>query len=141
MQENKYSPPAYFCSLTNAAKKPIDSSARNPLIYKRVTGVPSGLRPEPNGEARRENAQTESNTCRLLSEMTSFEVRKNPQEPAQTRGSRQKKANRLGLAFKVLVASRNMNANAISSLKWRLEQRQIQQTNLFGTPQLPCERL
>jgi len=38
-------------------------------------------------------------------------VRKNPQEPAQTRGSRQKKANRLGLAFKVLVASRNMNAN------------------------------
>jgi hypothetical protein len=30
-------------------------------------------------------------------------VRKNPQEPAQTRGSRQKKANRLGLAFKVLV--------------------------------------
>jgi len=31
------------------------------------------------------------------------EVRKNPQEPAQTRASRQKKANRLGLAFKVLV--------------------------------------
>ncbi len=33
------------------------------------------------------------------------------------------------------------DANAISSLKWRLEQRQIQQTNLFGTPQRPCERL
>jgi hypothetical protein len=141
MQENKYSPPAYFCSLTNAAKKPIDSSARNPLIYIGVTGAPFGLRPTSGGAGRRENTQTESKTCRLVAEMALSAVRKNPQEPAQTRGSRQKKANRLGLAFKVLVASRNMNANAISSLKWRLEQRQIQQTNLFGTPQLPCERL
>ena len=47
--------------------------------------------------------QTESKRCRLLAEMTLSAVRKNPQEPAQTRGSRQKKANRLGLAFKVLV--------------------------------------
>ena len=30
-------------------------------------------------------------------------VRKNPQEPAQTRGSRQKKANPEGLVFSVLV--------------------------------------
>ena len=29
-----------------------------------------------------------------------------PQEAAQTRGNRQKKANRLGLAFKVLVVDR-----------------------------------
>jgi hypothetical protein len=35
--------------------------------------------------------------------MSLSEVRKNPQEPAQTRGSRQKKANRLGLAFYGLV--------------------------------------
>ena len=55
------------------------------------------------GEGRRENVQTESKTCRLVAEMALSEVRKNPQEPAQTRGSRQKKANRLGLAFKVLV--------------------------------------
>ena len=54
-------------------------------------------------EGRRENVQTESKTCRSLAEMTLSVVRKNPQEPAQTRGSRQKKANRLGLAFKGLV--------------------------------------
>jgi len=40
--------------------------------------------------------------------MVLSEVRKNPQEPAQTRGSRQKKANRLGLAFKVLVGWRQL---------------------------------
>ena len=69
----------------------------------RVTVVPSGLRPATGGVGRRENVQTESKTCRLLAEMALSAVRKNPQEPAQTRGSRQKKANRLGLAFKVLV--------------------------------------
>jgi hypothetical protein len=121
--------------------KPLDSSARKSLIYIRVSGVPSGLRPALGGEGRRENVQTENKTCRLLAEMALSAVRKNPQEPAQTRGSRKKKANRLGLAFKGLVASRNMNANAISSLKWRLEQRQIQQTNLFWTLQRPCEGL
>ena len=102
---------------TNATKKPIDSSARNPLIYIGVTGVPSGLRPVLGGANRRENTQTESKRCRLLAEMALSAVRKNPQEPAQTRGSRQKKANRLGLAFKVLVASRNMNANVKPSEK------------------------
>ncbi len=65
--------------------------------------MPSGLRPALGGEGRRENVQTESKPCRLLAEMALSAVRKNPQEPAQTRGSRQKKANRLGLAFKVLV--------------------------------------
>ena len=88
---------------TKATKKPLDSSARNPLIYIGVTGEPSGLRPALGGEGRRENVQTESKTCRLPAEMALSAVRKNPQEPAQTRGSRQKKANRLGLAFKVLV--------------------------------------
>ena len=88
---------------TKATKKPIDSSARNPLIYIGVTGVPSGLRPALGGLGRRENVQMESKTCRLLAEMALSAVRKNPQEPAQTRGGRQKKANRLGLAFKVLV--------------------------------------
>jgi len=43
------------------------------------------------GEGRRENTQTESKTCRLVAEMALSEVRKSPQEPAQTRGSRQKK--------------------------------------------------
>ena len=65
--------------------------------------MPSGLRPATGGEGRRENTQTESKPHRLLAEMALSEVRTNPQEPAQTRGSRQKKANRLGLAFKVLV--------------------------------------
>jgi hypothetical protein len=37
--------------------------------------------------------QTESKTCRLAAEMALSAVRKNPLEPAQTRGSRQKKAN------------------------------------------------
>ena len=67
---------------TKATKKPLDSSARNPLIYIGVTGEPSGLRPALGGEGRRENVQTESETCRLLAEMVLSEVRKNPQEPA-----------------------------------------------------------
>ena len=126
---------------TKATKKPIDSSVRNSLIYIGLTGVPSGLRPALGGEGRKENVQTESKTCRWVAEMAFCAVRKNPQEPAQTRGSRQKKANPEGLVFPLLVASRNMNAIAISSLKLRLEQRQLQQTNLFGTPQRPCEGL
>ena len=65
--------------------------------------MPSGLRPALGGAGRRENVQTESKTCRLLAEMALSVVRKNPQEPAQTGGRRQKKANQLGLAFKVLV--------------------------------------
>ena len=88
---------------TNATKKPIDSSARNLLIYIGATGVPSGLRPVLGGASRRENVQTESKTCRLLAEMPLSAVRKNPQEPAQTRGSRQKKANPEGLVFPLLV--------------------------------------
>lgn len=78
---------------TNATKKPIDSSVRNPLIYIGVMGAPSGLRPSLGGGDRRENAQAQSKACRLLAEMASFEVRKNPQESAQTRGSRRKKTN------------------------------------------------
>ena len=93
-----------FPQPTNATKKPIESSARNPLIYIGVTGVPSGLRPSKGGEGRRENVQTESKPCRLLAEMALSAVRKNPQEPAQTRGSRQKKANPEGLVFPLLVA-------------------------------------
>ena len=89
---------------TNATKKPIDSSARNLLIYIGATGVPSGLRPVLGGASRRENVQTESKTCRLLAEMPLSEVRRNPQEPTQTRGSRQKKANPEGLVFYGLVA-------------------------------------
>ncbi len=67
---------------TNATKKPIDSSARNPLIYIGVKGVSSGLRPALGGASRRENVQTESKTCRLLAEMALSAVRKNPLEPA-----------------------------------------------------------
>ena len=65
--------------------------------------MPSGLRPALGGEGRRENVQTESKTRRLLAEMVLSEVRKNPQEPAQTRGIRQKKANPEGLVFSLLV--------------------------------------
>jgi hypothetical protein len=78
----------YLTQPTNAIKKPIDSSARNLLIYIGVTGEPSGLRPVLGGVGRRENVQMESKACRLLAEMALSEVRKNPQEPAQTRGSR-----------------------------------------------------
>ena len=84
-------------------KKRLDSSARNQLIYIGLTSVPSGLPPALGRECRRENTQAESKSYRLLAETALSAVRKNPQEPAQTRGSRQKKANRLGLAFKVLV--------------------------------------
>jgi hypothetical protein len=79
---------------TKATKKPIDSSARKSLIYIGMTGLPSGLGPATGEAARRENAQTESKTCRVVAEMALSAVRKNPLEPAQTRGSRQKKANR-----------------------------------------------
>ena len=65
--------------------------------------MPSGLRPALGGEGRRENTQTESKPRRLLAEMALSVVRKNPQEPAQTRGSRQKKANPEGLVFPLLV--------------------------------------
>ena len=92
-----------FRSLTNATQKPLDSSARNPLIYIGVTGAPSGLRPALGGVGRRENVQTESKPCQLLAEMALSAVRKNPQEPAQTRGSRQKKANPEGLVFPLLA--------------------------------------
>ena len=50
-----------------------------------------------------ENTQTESKTCRMLAEISLYAVRKNPQEPAQTRGNRQKKANPEGLVFPLLV--------------------------------------
>ncbi len=73
------------------------------MIYIEVVGVPSGLRPATGGEGRRENTQTESKPRRLLAEMALSVVRKNPQEPAQTRGSRQKKANPEGLVFPLLV--------------------------------------
>jgi hypothetical protein len=39
----------------------------------------------------------------VVAERALSAVRKNPLEPEQTRGSGQKQANRLGLAFKVLV--------------------------------------
>jgi hypothetical protein len=96
-------------------KKPIDSSARNPLIYLEVVGVPSGLRPATGGAGRRENTQTESKPRRLLAEMVLSEVRKNPQEPAQTRGSRQKKANPEGLVFPLLVVGRRLGSNSLST--------------------------
>jgi hypothetical protein len=54
----------------------------------------------PGGERENENGEK---TCWPAAEVARYEVRKNPQEPAQTRGSRQEKANRLRLAFKVLV--------------------------------------
>lgn len=78
---------------TKATKKPIDSSARNLLIYIGVTGVSSGLQPALGMEGLRENAQSESNICWLVVEMASFEVRKNPKESSQTCGSRRKKTN------------------------------------------------
>jgi hypothetical protein len=89
--------------LTDATKKPIDSSARKLLIYIGLSGAPSGLRPLLSRSGRREKVQTESKTCRLLAKMALSAVRKNPQEPAQTRGSRQKKANPEGLVFPLLV--------------------------------------
>ena len=103
--------------LTNATKKPIDSSARNLLIYIGVTGVPSGLRPSLVGAGRRENVQTESKTRRLLAEMALSVVRKNPQKPAQTRGSRQKKANPEGLVFPLLVEHQDFSEKRGTSCK------------------------
>jgi hypothetical protein len=92
------------------------------LIYIGVTGVPSGLRPALGGEGRRENAQTESKTCRLLAELALSAVRKNPQEPAQTRGSRQKKANPEGLVFPLLVeaASIEFGLKSLTGAKFLL---------------------
>ena len=86
---------------------------RKSLIYMRVTVVPSGLRSATGGEGRRENTQTESKTRRLLAEMALSVVRKNPQEPAQTRGSRQKKANPEGLVFPLLVVGCHQRTNEL----------------------------
>ena len=83
----------------------------------RVTVVPSGLRPATGGEGRRENTQTESKTRRLLAEMALSAVRKNPQEPAQTRGSRQKKANPEGLVFPLLVELAGFEPASASHLR------------------------
>ena len=94
---------------TNATKKPIDSSARKSLIYIALTGVPSGLRPALGGEGRRENTQTESKTRRLLAEMHLSVVRKNPQEPAQTRGNRQKKPTGEGWLLRYWWSWRDLN--------------------------------
>ena len=69
------------------------------------------------GEGRRENVQTESKTCRLLAEKALSAVRKNPQEPAQTRGSRQKKANPEGLVFPVLVELAGFEPASASHLR------------------------
>jgi hypothetical protein len=98
----KHKTPCYPLSLPMPENKPLDSSARKSLIYIGVTGVPSGLHPVLGGAGRRENTKTESKTCRLLAEMTLSAVRKNPQEPAQTHGSRKKKANPEGLVFPLL---------------------------------------
>ena len=82
LPETKLSAKRLDCWPTNATKKLIDSSARNPLIYIGLSGGPSGLRPAMGGEGRRENTQTESKTCRLVAEVALSAVRKNPQEPA-----------------------------------------------------------
>ena len=81
--------------------------------------MPSGLRPASGGEGRRENTQTESKRCRLLAEMALSAVRKNPQEPAQTRGSRQKKANPEGLVFPLLVELGSIERWLITLIKSR----------------------
>ena len=79
--------------------------------------MPSGLRPALGGLGRRENVQTESKTCRLLAEMPLSAVRKNPQEPAQTRSSRQKKANPEGLVFPLLVEPAGIEPASESPLR------------------------
>ena len=69
------------------------------------------------GAGRRENVQTESKTCRLVAKMALSVVRKNPQEPAQTRGSRQKKANPEGLVFPLLVELAGIEPASISHFR------------------------
>ena len=82
-----------------------------------MTGVPSGLRPALGGVGRKENVQTESKTYRLVAEMALSVVRKNPQEPAQTRGSKQKKANPEGLVFYGLVELAGFEPASASHLR------------------------
>jgi len=72
-----------FSSACQYCKKPLDSSARNLLIYIEVTSEPSGLRPVLGWAGRRENVQTESKTCRLLAEMALSAVRRNPRKHAE----------------------------------------------------------
>ena len=78
---------------TNATKKPLDSSARNSLIYIGLPSKPCGLTAVLNGAGAERECENGEKTCRPAAEVARYEVRKNPQEPAQTRGSRQKKAN------------------------------------------------
>jgi hypothetical protein len=59
-----------------------------------VSRLPKGAPPKLGSQAAKKK----------WAEMALSAVRKNPQEPAQTRGSRQKKANPEGLVFPLLVA-------------------------------------
>ena len=78
---------------TNARKKLLDSSERNSLIYIGLTRKPCGLTAVLNETGAERECENGEKTCRPAAEVARYEVRKNPQEPAQTRGSRQKKAN------------------------------------------------
>ncbi len=88
---------------TKATNKPIDSSARKPLIYIGVGTAACGLQLAPKGNLGERICRGESETHLFSSNVARPEVRKNPREPSQTRGSGQKKANPRGLAFRHMV--------------------------------------
>ena len=67
---------------TNARKKLLDSSARNPLIYIGLPSKACGLTAVLNGAGAERECENAEKTCRPAAEVARYEVRKNPKEPA-----------------------------------------------------------
>ncbi len=73
-------------SLPNAAKKLLDQSTRNPLIFKGVIGSASGLRHFSVGVETETIGVRRAEMWENWGWWSTGEVRKNPRQPPQTRG-------------------------------------------------------
>jgi len=82
-----------FPSPADAKKQPLDSSECNSLIYNDVKRGLCGLRATSGWRGRREKWPGESKNRRFLATRPNIEVRRNPREPSQTRGSSRKMPN------------------------------------------------
>ena len=87
--------PVLFPPPTDAEKHPLDSSARNTLIFMGFSRGLRGLRVLRGERGRREEWPGERENDRISGAVRNAEVRRNPLEHAQTRGSAKKKTNRM----------------------------------------------
>ena len=87
--------PVLFPPPTYAENQPFDSSVRNTLIFMRFSRSVRGLRVLRGERGRREEWPGERENDRISGAVRNVEVRRNPLEHAQTRGSAKKKTNRM----------------------------------------------